>query len=97
MNNKHYASVDELIAEIAHMSIEDIANEPWEGPHLISVDELRAAGALDVPASWRKSLGEERTRYRSLFADDCQDAAEQAGVELDTGDDSSADGDEAGE
>lgn len=25
-------------------------------PHLISVDELRAAGALDVPASWRNSL-----------------------------------------
>ena len=24
---------------------------------LISVDELRAAGALDVPAAWRKSLG----------------------------------------
>ena len=28
-----------------------------EGPRLITVDELRAAGALDVPASWRKSLG----------------------------------------
>lgn len=24
--------------------------------HLITVDELRAAGALDVPAGWRKSL-----------------------------------------
>ena len=30
--------------------------------HLISVDELRAAGALDVPATWRKSLASE-TRY----------------------------------
>ncbi len=29
-------------------------------PHLISVDELREAGALDVPPEWRKSLGEER-------------------------------------
>jgi hypothetical protein len=28
-----------------------------DGPRLITVDELRAAGALDVPASWRKSLG----------------------------------------
>lgn len=28
-----------------------------EGPRLITVDELRAAGALDVPTSWRKSLG----------------------------------------
>lgn len=40
-------------------------------PHLISVDELRAAGALDVPAAWRKSLGghEEKTLF-SLFGDD---------------------------
>ena len=94
MKDKHYAAVDELIAEIAGMSIEELANEPWEGPHLISVDELRAAGALDVPAAWRKSLGEERTRNQSeLFADDFQDAAEQDRVELDTGDEASADGD----
>jgi hypothetical protein len=33
---------------------------------LITVDELRAAGALDVPASWRKSLGGEK---RDLFSD----------------------------
>ncbi len=37
-------------------------------PHLISVDELRAAGALDVPAAWRKSLGVERELL--LFGDD---------------------------
>jgi hypothetical protein len=37
--------------------------------HLISVDELRAAGALDVPAKWRKSLGVERDLF-SLFGDD---------------------------
>lgn len=36
-------------------------------PHLISVDELRAAGALDVPPEWRKSLG--RPRQRDLFSD----------------------------
>lgn len=34
--------------------------------HLISVDELRAAGALDVPAAWRKSLGNEQ-RSLPLF------------------------------
>lgn len=28
-----------------------------DGPRLITVDELRAAGALDVPPAWRKSLG----------------------------------------
>jgi hypothetical protein len=27
-----------------------------DGPRLITVDELRVAGALDVPAAWRKSL-----------------------------------------
>jgi hypothetical protein len=31
------------------------------------VDELRAAGTLDVPARWRKSLGVERDLL--LFAD----------------------------
>lgn len=36
-------------------------------PHLISVDELRAAGALDVPAAWRKSLGAQVER--DLFSD----------------------------
>jgi hypothetical protein len=34
---------------------------------MISVDELRAAGALDVPAGWRKSLGVEP--QRDLFSD----------------------------
>lgn len=41
--------------------------------HLISVDELRAAGALDVPPEWRKSLGGDKSRngnnQRSLFSD----------------------------
>jgi hypothetical protein len=38
--------------------------------HLISADELRAAGALDVPPSWRKSLAKERdSAQRTLFDD----------------------------
>ncbi|HVX13527.1 MAG TPA: hypothetical protein VHC22_20245 [Pirellulales bacterium] len=36
---------------------------------MISVDELRAAGALDVPPSWRKSLAVERHQL-PLFGDD---------------------------
>lgn len=44
--------------------------------HLISVDELRAAGALDVPAAWRKSLGVEREL--PLFADDDHSDEQQA-------------------
>jgi hypothetical protein len=40
--------------------------------HLISADELRAAGALDVPPAWRKSLEPDpkpKSAQRSLFAD----------------------------
>lgn len=38
-------------------------------PRLISADELRTAGALDVPAAWRKSLGPDRKPERDLFSD----------------------------
>jgi hypothetical protein len=38
--------------------------------HLISADELRAAGALDVPAAWRKSLQVDRDPAPSLFPDE---------------------------
>ncbi len=38
------------------------------GKRLITVDEMRAAGALDVPAAWRKSLGGEPDRQRDLFS-----------------------------
>lgn len=60
-------------------------------PHLISVDELRAAGALDVPASWRKSL-DAAERELPLFPDDDDELREiesQARCEAD--DDGSAD------
>ena len=45
--------------------------------HLITVDELRAAGALDVPAAWRKSLQVERDTAPSLFADDDAEPEEE--------------------
>jgi hypothetical protein len=38
--------------------------------HLISVDELRAAGALDVPPAWRKSLGGGRAEKSSAVQRD---------------------------
>ena len=41
-----------------------------EDQHLITVDELRAAGALDVPAPWRKSLHVERDLFSGLFKDE---------------------------
>lgn len=45
-------------------------------PHLITVDELRAAGALDVPASWRKSLVDERDLFSGLFGEENPTAEE---------------------
>ncbi len=63
MKDQPLGTIDDLIADIAGIPIEELAKEPTEdGQHLISVDELRAAGALDVPAAWRKSLAEE-SRY----------------------------------
>jgi hypothetical protein len=60
-------TIDDLIAEIKDKSIDELANEPWDGPRLITVDELRAAGALDVPPAWRKSLGADRDVPSGLF------------------------------
>lgn len=50
---------------------------------LISVDELRAAGALDVPAAWRKSLGEERDLFSDLAADEDPDKPQPARAQPD--------------
>ena len=51
--------------------------------HLISVDELRAAGALDVPAKWRKSLGVERDLFSRFGDDDMLPEKQQAPDEPD--------------
>lgn len=57
-----------------------------EDRHLISVDELRAAGALDVPPEWRKWLGGKKPtagerqsdhRQGSLWDDDPSGEDEQ--------------------
>ena len=48
--------------------LDDLDEDDYQGgPHLITVDELRAAGALDVPPGWRKSLGVEPVQ-RDLFS-----------------------------
>jgi hypothetical protein len=71
VEDRHYRSIDELIAEIKGKTIEELASEPWDGPHLISRDELLAAGALYVPPSWRKSLGgKERDLFSEVVEDD---------------------------
>jgi len=61
-----------------------------ERPHLISVDELRAAGALDVPPAWRNSLGVER-EYYPLFPDDDLPTANPQPAPSDAEDDVDAD------
>jgi hypothetical protein len=61
--DQHLPTVDEWL------SLHGNDPDPTDGPHLISVEELRAAGALDVPASWRKSLGNDRYVDQPLFAD----------------------------
>jgi hypothetical protein len=62
-----------------------------EDRHLISVDELRAAGALDVPAGWRKSLRVERDLFSGLFADDEARSEERMPPRVDEDVDGSAD------
>jgi hypothetical protein len=71
VKEKPYPTLDEAIAEIAGKSIAELVAMRPGGPHLITVDELRAAGALDVPPSWRKSLsaGVKRDQL-PLFGDD---------------------------
>jgi hypothetical protein len=59
--------LDSLLEAIASDALDT------ESPRLISVDELRAAGALDVPAAWRKSLGGERDLFSELLGDDSTD------------------------
>jgi hypothetical protein len=56
-----------------------------EDQHLITVDELRTAGALDVPDGWRKSLRVERDLFSGLFKDDDAGSEEErpAGVDPD--------------
>jgi hypothetical protein len=62
-----------------------------ESPRLISVDELRAAGALDVPAAWRKSLGKEPDLFGELLGHDDPSPTEPCAVEVDTSDEASSD------
>jgi hypothetical protein len=60
---------------------------------LISVDELRAAGALYVPPAWRKSLGEEaRDLFSDLSDDDDPPSADHGSDATDADLDGAADG-----
>jgi len=71
--------VRETIAEVRRERAEKIAAGIDPGPHLITVDVLRAAGALDVPPAWRKSLGGGAHRQLDLFDDDAPDNDQASG------------------
>jgi hypothetical protein len=58
--------------------------------HLITVDELHAAGALDVPAAWRKSLFVERDLFSDLIDDEEPHLDDQAPSPCDEDDDDEA-------
>jgi hypothetical protein len=83
------------LAEDAPWLTVDVELDPEEakGPHLITVDELRAAGALDVPPAWRKSLGAgvERDLFSGLFDDDDSIPDEQQLTDRDPDGDAAAD------
>jgi hypothetical protein len=89
-------TIDDVIAEIAGMSIEELANEPTEDDqHLITVDELRAAGALDVPSVWRKSLDKEPDLFSELSEADELGPEKKEPARIDPEDDGS--GEEKGD
>jgi hypothetical protein len=77
--------MDDLIAENKGKTIEEMVKEEAAagGPWLITKDELLAAGALDVPPSWRKSLGgNPRDLFSEMGGDDKEpDQPPAAGVE----------------
>ena len=71
MKDELLGTIDDLIAEMAGKSIEEILSEfPENGRWLITRDELLAAGALDVPPSWRKSLRSDPNLFSELPEDD---------------------------
>lgn len=89
MKDQRYPTVDEWIA--LHGDEPDIVDpDAPPGSHLISVDELRAAGALDVPPAWRKSLGGEERRFLLPGFNDDEEAEPQSAEESDSDDDGSA-------
>jgi hypothetical protein len=67
--NKWLNEVNESIAQARREYAAKIAAGIDPGPHLISAEELRAAGALNVPPARRKSLSAGCERDLPLFRD----------------------------
>lgn len=92
MKDKPLRTVDDIIAENEGKTLEEIMSKPLGRHHLISVDELRAAGALDCPPELRRSLSAGNKRSRGKSADDMPLFADLA--QTSEGDAESADGSE---
>ena len=90
MKDRHSTSDDETPTtygpEYWEHFLDDLDADDFDSdrPHLISVDELRAAGALDVPAGWRKSLGGEERRYPLPGFEDDEHAESQPAGQIDS-------------
>jgi hypothetical protein len=84
---KRLRELEKVIAEDAR----DYAAEGGNGKWLITVDELRAAGALNVPAAWRKSLRVDRDLSPGLFDDEGSHPKEEKPTPRDPDDDESED------
>jgi hypothetical protein len=71
VKEKPYRTLDELIEAVKDKSIAEIVAARRPGRRLFSVDDLRAAGVLDVRPASRKSLsaGVKRDQL-PLFGDD---------------------------
>jgi hypothetical protein len=70
-NELHEAAARKWLEKTEKVIAEDAIAWAAEGfpPHLISVDELRAAGALDVPPAMRKSLRNEPDLFTNVSED----------------------------
>lgn len=77
--NKWLNEVNESIAQARREYAAKIAAGIDPGPHLISVEELRAAGALNVSSARRKSLSAGCERDLPLFRDLIDEDDEDSG------------------
>jgi hypothetical protein len=87
----HKAAADKWLREVEEAIAKDrleLAAEGRSHPGLITRDELLAAGALEVPPGWRKSLTVKRVE-RDLFSmlEEEESSAEEEAEESDDPDD----------
>ena len=70
-------------------TLEELRKLPPTPPEKLRVPP----GTLDVPPAWRKSLGQERDLFSEMLDEDTSGPEKRRAVEVDPGDEASADGD----